>query len=81
MKIRALFSILVLVTSLPLFAQDEPASQTPPPSPVQWSLGLGWVSSPRPYVGTDNSVLVIPLVQLEYKKLYVQGIRAGFHHV
>jgi outer membrane protein len=79
MKTRALFSILVLVTSLPLFAQDEPASQTPPPSPVQWSLGLGVVSSPRPYVGTDNSVLVIPLVQLEYKKLYVQGIRAGFH--
>ncbi len=79
MKIRALFSILVLATSLPLFAQDEPATQTLPPSPVQWSLGLGVVSSPRPYVGTDNSVLVMPLVQLEYKKLYVQGIRAGFH--
>jgi outer membrane protein len=79
MKTRALFSILVLVTSLPLFAQDEPATQTPPPSPVQWSLGLGVVSSPRPYVGTDNSVLVMPLVQLTYKKLYVQGIRAGFH--
>ena len=79
MKTRVLFSILVLVTSLPLFAQDESATETLPPSAVQWSLGLGWVSSPRPYVGVKNSVLVIPLVQLEYKKLYVQGIRAGFH--
>jgi len=79
MKTRALFAILVLATSLPLFAQDESATETLPPSPVQWSLGLGWVSSPRPYVGTDNSVLVIPLVQLDYKKLYIEGIRAGFH--
>ncbi len=79
MKTRSLLSILVLLTSLPLFAQDESATETLPPSPVQWSLGLGWVSSPRPYVGTDNSVLPIPLLELYYKKLYVQGIRAGFH--
>jgi len=79
MKTRILFSIIVLLTSLPLFAQDESPPQTPPPSPVQWSLGLGVVSSPRPYVGTDNSVLAMPLVELYYKKLYVQGIRAGFH--
>ena len=79
MKIRVLLSTLVLLTSLPLFAQDESPAQTLPPSPVQWSLGLGWVSSPRPYVGVKNSVLLIPVVQLDYKKLYVEGIRAGFH--
>ena len=79
MRTRMLFSILVLLTSLPLFAQDESATETLPPSPVQWSLGLGVVSSPRPYVGVKNSVLTIPLVELSYKKLYVQGVRAGFH--
>jgi outer membrane protein len=37
------------------------------------------ISSPRPYVGADNSILPIPLVELSYKKFYLQGIRAGFH--
>ncbi len=79
MKTRFLLLIFIFITSLPLFAQDESATETPPPSPLQWSLGLSVVSSPRPYVGTDNSVLPIPLLELYYKKLYVQGIRAGFH--
>jgi outer membrane protein len=79
MKTRVLISILVIATSLPLFAQDESPAESLPPSPVQWSLGLGVISSPRPYVGVENSVMVIPIVQLSYKKLYVQGIRAGFH--
>lgn len=80
-KHRVLLSIFLLLSSLPLFAQDESAEQAPSSSPsqVRWSLGLGVISSPRPYVGAKNSVLPIPLVELYYKKFYVQGIRAGFH--
>ena len=81
MKHRVLLSIFIFLSSLPLFAQEESAEQlpSPPPSPVRWSLGLGVISSPRPYVGAKNSVLPIPLVELYYKKFYAQGIRAGFH--
>ncbi|MFV2073123.1 MAG: MipA/OmpV family protein [Thermoanaerobaculales bacterium] len=79
MKTRVLLSILLFFTSLPLFAQEESAATTPAASPVRWSLGLGVISSPRPYVGTDNSVTAIPLIELYYKKVYVQGIRAGIH--
>lgn len=77
MKQTILLSILVLLASEPLFSQDQAPTQ---PSPaVRWSLGLGVISSPRPYVGAKNSVLPIPLVEAYYKKLYVQGIRAGVH--
>jgi hypothetical protein len=81
MKQRMFLSIFLLLSSLPLSAQDKSAEQAPSsnPSQVRWSLGLGVISSPRPYVGAKNSVLPIPLVELSYKKFYVQGIRAGFH--
>jgi outer membrane protein len=36
-------------------------------------------SSPRPYVGAENSTIPGPVVELTYKKLYVQGIQAGYH--
>ncbi len=78
---RAFALILALFSSLSLFAQDEIAEPAPSPAPsaVRWSLGLGVTSSPRPYVGANNSVLPIPLIELYYKRFYVQGIQAGFH--
>lgn len=48
---------------------------------LEWSLGLGVASTPRPYVGAENAVLAIPLVDITYKKLYVQGIQAGYWFV
>jgi outer membrane protein len=39
------------------------------------------ISSPRPYIGADNSITPIPLIEVYYKKLYVQGIQAGYHFV
>ena len=83
MKIRAYLFILAMVATLPVAAQDEASNQDPTvePSPVQWSLGLGVTSSPRPYVGASNSVLPIPVVELYYKNLYIQGIQAGYHFV
>lgn len=61
-------------------AEDGPpaASQT---SQFRWSLGLGVISSPRPYVGASNKITPIPLIELYYKKLYVQGIQAGYHFI
>jgi outer membrane protein len=83
MKIRVHLLAFILLVSLPLAAQEEGTEQEPTitSSPVQWSLGLGVTSSPRPYVGASNSVLPIPIIELYYKKLYIQGIQAGFHFV
>jgi outer membrane protein len=78
MRFQILLTILVLLSSLPLCAQEESAEETPTPSPVQWALGIGYFSSPRPYVGAENSSFPAPLIELSYKKLYVQGIQAGY---
>jgi outer membrane protein len=55
---------------------DAPVERT-----LEWSLGLGVASTPRPYVGAKNAILPIPLVDITYKKLYVQGIQAGYWFV
>lgn len=71
------------LTALLLVAAAAVAADQPPPEEpeLQWSLGLGVISAPRPYVGASNQILVIPLVGLEYKRLSVQGIRVGYHLV
>lgn len=81
MKKVVLLSTLFLFSCAPLFAQDESAEAAPTPqapSKVQWSLGIGAFSSPRPYVGAENSQMVAPLIDISYKKIYVQGIQAGY---
>lgn len=64
---------------------EEPGGDAPPfaePSPeLRWSLGLGVISSPRPYIGVDNKITPIPLIELTYKDWYVQGIQAGYHFI
>ena len=74
---------LVLATVTALLMTIGAAQADDPPTPSSSthprnSLGLGLVSAPTPYLGADNQVLPIPLVELYYKRLYVQGIRAGF---
>jgi len=82
MKPRVHLTILILLSGLPLLAQDKAAETAPTPPPAQsafqWSLGIGAFSSPRPYVGAENSQMVAPLIDISYKKLYVQGIQAGY---
>jgi len=72
----------VLLLPLTVVAQE---GEVEPDAPVErtfeWSLGLGVASTPRPYVGAENAILAIPLVDITYKKLYVQGIQAGFWFV
>ena len=80
MNLRSPILVFLLLSSLPLFAQDQkPDSDSPlPPSAVQWSLGLGVYSSARPYVGAENSTILGPVLELTWKKIYVQGIQAGY---
>ncbi len=67
---------VLLALALPAAAQGPPGRDR---SQLTWSLGLGVISAPRPYVGASNQVLVIPLLGLDSKRLYIQGIRAGYH--
>lgn len=67
-------------------AQEEnavPESETPESrledeENFSWSLGMGFVSSPRPYRGTEPQIFVFPIAELRYKRFFVQGIRGGF---
>jgi len=83
MKTRPYLLALALLICSYVSAQEEATEQKPEvaPSTAQWSLGLGVISSPRPYVGAENSVMAIPIIGLNYKKLYIQGIQAGYHFV
>ena len=79
-------SVALIAAALPVHAQEgEAVGATPPNAPptsqLRWSLGLGVISSPRPYVGASNKITPIPLLELYYKNLYVQGIQAGYHFI
>ncbi len=83
MRIGLCLLVLAVLASSPVGAQEEATGQdqSDASSSAQWSLGLGVISSPRPYVGAENNVMAIPIIGLDYKKLYIQGIQAGYHFV
>jgi outer membrane protein len=73
------FTLLMPVVGL---AQEGDSVNAPPVErTLEWSLGLGVASTPRPYVGAENAILPIPLVDITYKKFWVQGIQAGYWFV
>ena len=65
--------------------EEEAQSETVVPKIAQkdltWSLGAGFIASPRPYMGTNARVFPIPALSLEYKRWFVQGIRGGYSFV
>jgi MipA family protein len=74
-------SLVIAVAVLAGVAWGAPALAQGPPGAgggVQWSLGVGVISSPRPYVGAQNTTTVIPLLELSYERFFVQGIRLGY---
>lgn len=72
----------VLLLPFAVTAQEgEDESNAPVERTFEWSLGLGVASTPRPYVGAENAILPVPLVDIAYKGLYVQGIQAGYWFV
>ena len=78
---RAVAFTLALSLGLVLAAAPAAAQGRPAPEGVQWSLGLGAISSPRPYVGAGNQTRLIPVLDLEYERFYFRGILAGFQLV
>ena len=61
--------------STPPAVQEAPART---PDHVDLSIGGGVVFSPRPYVGASSNVIPIPVVNVRYKNLFVEGIRGGY---
>lgn len=76
MKSVAALALTAVVGAAPVAAQPPRES-----GGLEWSLGVGVISSPRPYVGADNDTQLIPLLDLEYKRFYLRGILAGFEIV
>ncbi|MEM9554668.1 MAG: MipA/OmpV family protein [Acidobacteriota bacterium] len=74
----SVLSFALLVTAAPALAQPPAASG----GGVQWSLGVGVVLGPEPYVGTDAvDVQPIPVLGIESKRFYFRGIVAGLRLV
>lgn len=53
-------------------------AQPPDPNRPQFALGLAVISSPEPYRGADDDILVVPAISFSYKRFYFRGIQAGF---
>lgn len=70
----AVAAVVSIAWGVPVLAQGPPGGG----GGVQWSLGVGVISAPRPYVGAENSTTVIPLLELTYERFFVQGIRLGY---
>jgi len=72
---------LAVGVGVPAAAQEHAGEQNRvgTPNPLYFSLGIAALSSPRPYVGATNTTTPLPIVELYYKRLYVQGTQAGFH--
>ncbi len=74
----AVIAISVILSSAAVAQEAKAEPDAPVERTLEWSLGLGVASTPRPYVGAENAILPIPLVDITYKGLYVQGIQAGY---
>lgn len=68
-----LFSLSLWLAPALADANDRPAFEGP-----QWSVGLGVISSPRPYVGAEDQTRAIPVLGFESERFYLRGIQAGF---
>jgi len=73
-----LFAFALVCPALPVAAQGGPPRT---PDELQWSVGVGVISAPRPYKGTDNELFPVPLLELQYKRFYFQGVRMGYRLV
>lgn len=73
--LRKLVLAVVLLTLL-LAAADARAQ---PPGPRNgWSLGVGVISSPEPYVGAEDELLFIPVLSVTAGRFSFRGIGAAW---
>jgi outer membrane protein len=88
--------IIILIASITLFNAPVFANDVPDENPVgqvsastpddvednlSWSLGIGFIASPRPYKGTDAKYFPVPVLNVRYKRFFLQGIRGGFDFI
>lgn len=71
-------SLFIALIFCPILLAQESSTDR---GDLRWSLGVGVISSPRPYVDAENETRVIPLLELSYKRFFVRGVMAGFHLV
>ena len=66
-------------------AESDQAEQSMDPidgdEEFTWSLGAGFVVSPRPYIGAEARVIPIPSLELRYRNWFFQGIRGGYRFI
>lgn len=74
--VRSALPVILVLAGLT--APGAVSAQPPTADGPQWTLGLGLVASPSPYVGVDADVFPIPVVGLRWDRFYLQGVRAGY---
>jgi outer membrane scaffolding protein for murein synthesis (MipA/OmpV family) len=74
---RLLISACLLLGLLPAFAAAQETEEQPS-EPSGWGLGFGVIRSPRPYVGADDELFPVPLVQYHRGGIFIEGIRGGY---
>ncbi len=84
LALLALLGALIPLAALPAAAQS-PGGPSGGPSggpaggpPNGWSLGVAVISSPEPYVGADNDVLVVPALSITAGRFSFRGIGAAW---
>ena len=77
-KFLVIFLILVSTGLNTANLTAQPSSKTKDEEGLTWSVGGGFVASPRPYPDAGAEVIPIPLVRLRYKRFFFQGIRGGY---
>lgn len=73
-------NLLVLVALLLATAAGVPAAAQPPGVGAdrgRWSAGLGAISSPEPYLGATDRVIVVPVLGFEGERCYFRTILGG----
>jgi outer membrane protein len=84
MALRRPVSVVLMALALVVAAPGKVWAQGAPPrtpDEPRFALGLGVISSPRPYVDADNELQAIPILEAYWKRFYFQGIRAGYRLV
>ena len=85
--IRNMLVFTLAITGLLLDgrAHAEEKQQEPAPASTGKELdiaaGLGFVTSPRPYIGASPQSFPVPVINVKYKRWFLESIRGGYAFV
>jgi outer membrane protein len=71
-------SLCTILTAIGLAAAAE-AQNGAEPSALRWGVGGGFIVSPRPYVGAKPHTFPVPVIEMRYRRWFLQGIRGGYN--